>query len=294
MNPEGKDTIPWVTSDKKLMKAVFKNALHPMEKEGVDFWWLDWQQFPYDKKVDSLNNVWWINYVFFTEMERNRTTRPMLYHRWGGLGNHRYQIGFSGDAVISWKSLDFQPYFNSTASNVLYGYWSHDLGGHFEADRIDPEMFTRWMQFGAVSPVMRTHSSKSGVLNKEPWVFSPVYFNTIRNTILQRYEMAPYVYTMARKTYDEGLSICRPLYYDYPESKEAYDYRNQYMFGDQMLIAPVTAPMKGDYSTLNVWLPAGTDWYEWHTGTMLKGGQTVTRAFAIDEYPIYILSLIHI
>ena len=72
------------------------------------------------------------------------------------------------------------------------------------------------------------------------------------------------------------------------ESKEAYDYRNQYMFGDQMLIAPVTAPMKGDYSTLNVWLPAGTDWYEWHTGTMLKGGQTVTRAFAIDEYPIYI------
>lgn len=288
MNPEGKDTIPWVTSDKKLMKAVFKNALHPMEKEGVDFWWLDWQQFPYDKKVDSLNNVWWINYVFFTEMERNRTTRPMLYHRWGGLGNHRYQIGFSGDAVISWKSLDFQPYFNSTASNVLYGYWSHDLGGHFEADRIDPEMFTRWMQFGAVSPVMRTHSSKSGVLNKEPWAFSPVYFNTIRNTILQRYEMAPYVYTMARKTYDEGLSICRPLYYDYPESKEAYDYRNQYMFGDQMLIAPVTAPMKGDYSTLNVWLPAGTDWYEWHTGTMLKGGQTVTRAFAIDEYPIYI------
>lgn len=288
MNPEGKDTIPWITSDKKLMEAVFRNVLHPMEKEGVDFWWLDWQQFPFDKKIDSLNNVWWINYVFFTEMERNRTTRPMLYHRWGGLGNHCYQIGFSGDAVISWKSLDFQPYFNSTASNVLYGYWSHDLGGHFEADRIDPEMFTRWMQFGAVSPVMRTHSSKSGVLNKEPWVFSPVYFNTIRNAILQRYEMAPYVYTMARKTYDEGLSVCRPLYYDYPESEEAYDYRNQYMFGDQMLIAPVTAPMKDDYSTLNVWLPAGTDWYEWHTGTMLKGGQTVIRTFAIDEYPIYI------
>ncbi len=97
--------------------------------------------------------------------------------------------------------------------------------------------------------------------------------------------MAPYVYTMARKTYDEGLSVCRPLYYDYPESEEAYDYRNQYMFGDQMLIAPVTAPMKDDYSTLNVWLPAGTDWYEWHTGTMLKGGQTVIRTFAIDEYP---------
>lgn len=91
------------------MKADASKMFFIRWRRGVDFWWLDWQQFPYDKKVDSLNNVWWINYVFFTEMERNRTTRPMLYHRWGGLGNHRYQIGFSGDAVISWKSLDFQP-----------------------------------------------------------------------------------------------------------------------------------------------------------------------------------------
>ena len=288
MHPTDTTRIPWVSSDKKLMSAVFKNILHPMEKQGVDFWWLDWQQFPYDKKVDSLSNVWFINHVFFTEMEKNRQERPMLYHRWGGLGNHRYQIGFSGDAVISWKSLDFQPYFNSTASNVLYGYWSHDLGGHFEADRIDPEMFTRWMQFGAMSPVMRTHSSKSSVLNKEPWVFNATYFNTLRSTILQRYEMAPYIYTMARKTYDEGLSLCRPLYYDYPEEKESFEFQNQYMFGDDMLIAPITAPMKDDFSTLKVWLPAGNDWYEWHTGTTLKGGQIVERSFAIDEYPIYI------
>lgn len=288
MHPTDTTRIPWVSSDKKLMSAVFKNILRPMEKQGVDFWWLDWQQFPYDKKVDSLSNVWWINHVFFTEMEKNRKERPMLYHRWGGLGNHRYQIGFSGDAVISWKSLDFQPYFNSTASNVLYGYWSHDLGGHFEANRIDPEMFTRWMQFGAMSPIMRTHSSKSSVLNKEPWVFNATYFNTLRSTILQRYEIAPYIYTMARKTYDEGLSLCRPLYYDYPEDKESFEFRNQYMFGDHMLIAPITAPMKDDFSTLKVWLPAGNDWYEWHTGTTLKGGQIVERSFAIYEYPIYI------
>ena len=140
---------------------------------------------------------------------------------------------------------------------MLYGYWSHDLGGHFEADRIDPEMFTRWMQFGAVSPVMRTHSSKSGVLNKEPWVFSPVYFNTIRNTILQRYEMAPYIYTMARKGYDEGLSLSRPMYYDHPGNKEAYEFRNEYMFGDDILVAPATAPAKDGYVQVRVWLPEG-------------------------------------
>ena len=119
-NPDSKDTIRWVNSDKRMIKAVFDNILTPMEHMGVDFWWLDWQQDLYDSEMKELSNTWWINYAFFSHMERFTDKRPMLYHRWGGMGNHRYQTGFSGDAVVSWKSLDFQPYFNSTASNVLY------------------------------------------------------------------------------------------------------------------------------------------------------------------------------
>lgn len=286
IDPQSKQTIPWVNSDKNFINSMFKNILTPMEKDGVDFWWLDWQQGIFDSKVKNLSNTWWINYIFFTQMEKNRETRPLLYHRWGGLGNHRYQVGFSGDAVVSWKSLDFQPYFNSTASNVLYGYWSHDLGGHI-GDRIDPEMYTRWLQFGALSPIMRTHSQKSAGLNKEPWVFSKEYSDVIRRTILQRYEMAPYIYTMARKAYDEGLSLCRPMYYDYPDSKEAYEFRNEYMFGDDMLIAPITSPVKDGYAQVRVWLPQG-EWYELSTGTLLQGGNGLERVFAIDEYPIYV------
>lgn len=168
IDPATKKTIEWTASDKHFMQGWYEKVLHPMEKDGVDFWWLDWQQWGNDKLFPNLSNTWWINYTTFTDMERNRDTRPMLYHRWGGLGNHRYQIGFSGDAIISWKSLDFQPYFNSTASNVLYGYWSHDMGGHMGAHSIDPEMYIRWMQFGAFSPILRTHSTKDAGLNKEP------------------------------------------------------------------------------------------------------------------------------
>lgn len=286
VDPETKKTIPWVNSDKKFIRSMFKNILGPMEKDGVDFWWLDWQQGMFDPKMKNLSNTWWINYAFFSDMEKRRETRPMLYHRWGGLGNHRYQVGFSGDAVISWKSLDFQPYFNSTASNVLYGYWSHDLGGHI-GSQIDPEMYTRWLQFGALSPIMRTHSQKGAKLNKEPWVFNKEYCDIIRETIRQRYVMAPYIYTMARKGYDDGISLCRPMYYDYPENKEAYEFRNEYMFGDDVLVMPVTAPVENDYAQVSVWLPEG-EWYEWHTGALLKGNQIVERSFAVDEYPIYI------
>ena len=287
IDPALKQTVPWVSSDKKFIRSIFRRILTPMERDGVDFWWLDWQQQPTDPAVEGLSNTWWLNYVFFSDMEKNRDVRPMLYHRWGGLGNHRYQIGFSGDASITWASLDFQPYFNSTASNVLYGYWSHDIGGHHMADRIDPELYIRWMQFGALSPVMRTHSAKSAGLKKEVWNFAPEHADILRSTIRQRYALAPYIYTMARKAYDEGISLCRPMYYEWPEASEAYAFRNQYLFGDDILVAPVTAPGKEGYATVKVWLPEGK-WYEWQTRTMLDGGRTVERTFALDEYPVYV------
>ena len=287
-DPASKDRIEWINSDKQFMTNMFDKVMHPMQKEGVDFWWLDWQQHVYDTKLEKLHNTWWINYCYFSDMQRYGDKRPLLYHRWGGLGNHRYQVGFSGDATITWKSLEFQPYFTSTASNVLYGYWSHDIGGHL-GDNIDPEMYTRWLQYGGFSPVMRTHSSKSGALNKEPWVFTEEYTNVIRQTVRQRYDMAPYIYAMARKGYDEGIALCRPLYYEWPEAQEAYDvkFRSQYMFGDDMLIAPVTKPMTDGFAEMEIWLPEGS-WYELHTGVLLKGGAVVKRHFALDEYGVYI------
>ena len=287
-DPASQDRIEWINSDKQFMSNMFEQVMHPMQKEGVDFWWLDWQQHVYDTKLEKLHNTWWINYCYFSDMQRYGDKRPLLYHRWGGLGNHRYQVGFSGDATITWKSLEFQPYFTSTASNVLYGYWSHDIGGHL-GDNIDPEMYTRWLQYGGFSPVMRTHSSKSGALNKEPWVFTEEYTNVIRQTVRQRYDMAPYIYAMARKGYDEGIALCRPLYYEWPEAQEAYDvkFRSQYMFGDNMLIAPVTKPMTDGFAEMEIWLPEGS-WYELHTGVLLKGGAVVKRHFALDEYGVYI------
>lgn len=283
--------IPYEGSDKKFMKNLFEVVLRPMEKEGVDFWWLDWQQWLNDKKIEGLDNTWWLNYTFFTDMERNSNQRPMLYHRWGGLGNHRYQIGFSGDAMISWKSLEYQPYFTNTASNVLYGYWSHDIGGHIlkrKNSELDPELYTRWMQYGALSPIFRTHSTKDPRLNKEIWNFRGDYFNTQYDAIQMRYQLVPYIYTMARKTYETGISLCRPMYYDYPDKSEAYIFDKQYQFGDDLLVAPIVKPMENGFSKVKVWLPEGNNWYEWHTGTLLKGGQIIEREFSLDEYPIYV------
>lgn len=290
IDPATEVDIPWISSDKTFINSMFKNILDPMTDEGVSFWWLDWQQDPTDPKVKDLSNIWWLNYTFFNKMENERDVRPLIYHRWGGLGNHRYQLGFSGDSYATWKTLAYMPYFTSTASNVLYGYWCHDLGGFYMAPGdsvINPEMYVRSFQFGSYSPMMKTHSGKNAQLKKEPWSFDRQTLNLLRETIQRRYEMIPYIYTMARKGHDTGVSICRPMYYDYPSEEKAYEFKNQYMYGDNMLVAPVITPAENGYSTVEVWLPEG-EWYENATGTMLKGNQVYTRKFTLNEVPVYI------
>ena len=123
-------------------------------------------------------------------------------------------------------------------------------------------------------------------MEKRFWVF-PEHFEAMRSAIRLRYDLSPYIYTMARRAYDDAIALCRPMYYDYPTAQEAYDFRNEYMFGDQMIVSPITAPMKGKYSVQKTWLPDG-EWFELATGSVLQGGQTVERTYAIDEYPIFV------
>ena len=121
------DDIPWKIEDYDFYKALFKNIISEHEKTGVDFWWIDWQQYLTAKDVPGLGETFWCNHVFFEDMRRNRPhLRPVIYHRWGGLGSHRYPICFSGDTWASWSMLGYEIFFTSNASNVCYDYWGHD------------------------------------------------------------------------------------------------------------------------------------------------------------------------
>ena len=283
----GHKYIPFLIEDKKWTRTYFDVILHPFEKMGIDFFWLDWQQWIENKNVKGLSNTWWLNYVFFTEMEREGKNRPLLFHRWGGLGNHRYQIGFSGDTHITWQSLSFQPYFTSTAGNVGYGYWSHDIGGHYGGEPTS-EMYLRWIQFGVFSPILRTHYTKDATLERRIWKYAD-NFELMRDAIQLRYSLVPYIYTASRNAYDSGVSICRPMYYGFPEKQEAYDFKNQYMFGNEMIVAPITekANEQTGLSEKKIWLPEG-DWYELFTGSLLKGNNIINRQFTLNEIPLYI------
>ncbi len=287
IDPATKKYIPFDPTDKKWATNYFDLVLHPLEQQGVDFWWLDWQQHPLMTPVPGLTNTWWLNYIHFTDQQREGK-RPLLFHRWGGLGNHRYEIGFSGDTISVWDSLAFQPWFTATAANVGYAYWSHDIGGHMPG-AVDPELFTRWVQFGAFSPILRTHTTKNPEAERRIWAYPEPYSSILRSTFQLRYALVPYLYTEARRTYDTGVAFFRPVYYDWPHEMPAYDAKNEYLFGDEMLVAPVVAPVDKvtHLAEEKIWLPEGR-WYESPTGKRLDGEGQADRSFTIDEIPVYV------
>ncbi len=287
IDPATKKYVPFDPTNKKWAENYFNIVLHPLEKQGVDFWWLDWQQDPMMTKVPGLSNTWWLNYIHFTDQQREGK-RPLLFHRWGGLGNHRYQIGFSGDTISVWPSLAFQPWFTATAANVGYAYWSHDIGGHIPG-AVDPELFTRWVQFGVFSPILRTHTTKNPDSERRIWAYPEPYSSILRADFQLRYALQPYLYTEARRTYDTGVAFLHPLYYDWPDADTAYTTKNEYMFGDQLIVSPVTtlADKASGLATEKIWLPEG-EWVEWPTGKHFTGPTTVERGFSIDQIPVYI------
>ena len=272
---EGK-SVPYRMSDQKWADAYFNTVLGPMEKQGVDFWWLDWQQWVHSKYVKGLNNTFWLNHTFDHHMAEKGNERPLIYHRWGGLGSHRYQVGFSGDIFIAWEALQFLPWFTATASNVGYGYWGHDIGGHFfhKEDKrvVDPELYLRWLQHGVFTPIFKTHSTKNREIERRIWQF-PNHMFDMRAAMHLRYALVPYIYTAARQAFDTGVAMCRPMYYSHPDSELAYQSKNQYMFGEDLLIASIITPTNKEtgLATRKVWLPKGEKWYNMVSGKMYEG-----------------------
>lgn len=283
LDPEKCDQVPFDITDPKYMKNYFKLLHHPHEDIGVDFWWMDWQQGE-STAMPGLDTLPWINHLHWTDMaERHPEKRPLIFSRFGGIGAGRYVIGFSGDTISTFKSLKYQIGFTARSSNVLYGYWSHDLGGHMLGD-LTPELYLRWVQFGMLSPVMRTHGSKYSpdrAFFTKPYPFPRLLGDVVR----RRYELIPYIYTACRESFDTGVSLCRPLYYFYPECEEAYTFEDEYFFGKDFIAAPVTTPLKDEQSSRTIFLPPG-QWYDTARGEMLAGG-TYTRNYLLEEIPLF-------
>lgn len=284
IDPKSRKTIEFDVSDKKFTEGYFKFLHNRYEEEGVDFWWIDWQQGT-GSAIKGLDPLWWLNHYHSIDLARDGR-RPLILSRYAGPGSHRYPLGFSGDTLVLWSALDFQPYFTATASNAGYSWWSHDIGGH-QMGRRDDELYIRWLQFGVFSPINRLHSTSNEFLGKEPWKFSKDTELNATKWLRFRHRLIPYIYTMNMLTHRDGRPLMEPMYYENPEDDDAYNVPNEYWFGTELIVSPITEKISRKTLTApaSTWLPEGryTDIF---TGLIYEGGRKIKMFRDISSIPV--------
>ena len=285
-DPATGEAVAFNITDPAFTQAYFEILHHPLEAEGVDFWWMDWQQGKRTAFSD-LDPLWWLNHLHFLDLGRDPARRGFAFSRWGGLGSHRYPVGFSGDTVVSWRSLAFQVPFTATAANVAFGWWSHDIGGHMEGTE-DAELYVRWLQFGVFSPILRLHSTQNPFHERRPWGWDAQTFALARSAMQLRHALIPYLYSMAWQEHQGGGALLRPMYHLHPDAPEAYACPGQYAFGSELIAAPFTSPRDPEtrLGRQVVWLPAG-DWYDFFSGQHYAGAAWHSRYGELDDIPVF-------
>lgn len=288
VDAEAQEPVEFDLTNPRFVRAYF-DMHHDLEADGIDFWWLDWQQGGVTRQP-GLDPLWVLNHLHYCDSGREGRW-PLTFSRFAGPGSQRYPVGFSGDTVITWESLRFQPYFTATASNIGYGWWSHDIGGHMFGYR-DEELEARWYQLGAFSPINRLHSSCSPFSGKEPWNFHEPVRSAMVDVLRLRQALTPYLHTMNWRAALDGDPIVEPMYWDEPNNNEAYQVPDEFRFGTELLVAPIVDPadkasMRGK---ADMWLPQG-EWFDFFDGRRYRADDPAGRRMqawrTIDRIPAF-------
>lgn len=281
---ETEEPVPFDMTNPVFTKAYFEHLMHPLESSGVDHWWIDWQQ---GRKCASagMDPLWLLNHYHYADNCRSGK-RGLILSRYAGLGSHRYPAGFSGDTVSTWDSLNFQAYFTATATNVGFTFWSHDIGG-FTGGVRDPELFVRWVQLGVFSPFMRLHSTKNPFASKEPWNFGSAAQPVLTQWLRLRHKLLPYLYTSVYRQHIQMEPLICPVYYAYPNESRAYSEKNQFLFGSELMVCPITSPADEEtgMGSVKAWIPKGL-WTDFFTGKTYTGHRVTVLNRPLGLYPV--------
>ena len=197
----------------------------------------------------------------------------------GVWAEHRSAIHFTGDTFDSWPMLDFQAMMSAAeGAGIGMPYVSHDIGS-FLGDQLPPKMYVRWVQLGAFQPIFRFHSDHAPRL---PWEYNGKAKQIAAEFLRLRESLVPYTYTLARKAYDSGLPLVRPMYLSWPNAARAYRFDHQYMYGGGLLVAPI-GNAKG---RKRVWFPPG-EWTDIFTGRTYRGPASKTLKVPLDRMPVF-------
>lgn len=273
--------IPFNVFDSKTIDVYLTMLIHPLDDMDVDFYWLD------NDDTKKLGESFSLNHYHFYDMMRNYKRRPMILARNSMIAPHRYPVLYSGKTIVSWDTLKMIPIHNASAANIGVSFWSHDIGGYYKGIE-DNELYTRYVQLGVFSPILKFGSDKGKYYKREPWRWGVKTYQIVKDYLTLRHRLIPYLYAESYKYHKYGMPLIMPIYYKFPEMYDDENYRNGYFFGTEFFISPIIK--KKDYimnrSIHKFFLPDGM-WYDFVTGKKFPGGKEYVSFFKDEDYPVF-------
>lgn len=273
--------VPLNVYDAKLMDSFLKGLINPMLNGGIDFLWVD------DNNKENMLRSFSMNYFLSNNYKLFPAKRNLIMSRNFGIVPHKYSILYSGNTNVSWKTLKLLPFYNATAANIGVSWWSHDIGG-FKGGTEDAELYMRYVQLGAYSPIFRFSSESGKYYKREPWKWDAKTLKIVHDYMKIRHRLIPYMYSEARKYSTFGSPIIQPLYYKYPETYDEPRYKNEFYFGSELFVAPIVESKDTIMNRVvhRIFLPNGT-WYDFKTGKKFTGGKRYVTFYKDEDYPVY-------
>ncbi len=276
--------------------AFRKQGLDSLLSKGADAWWYDrnWHTHLQSPEQGLTKEVWGMRLYHDMTAAHATNRRPLIMSNVDGIWNgrpahpshpaaHRYPIWWTGDTRSHWRFLQLgvKNMLNYAIESLL-PYLSEDLTGHMGEP--DAEYVIRFMQFGVFSPIARLHSSRNTC--RYPWAYGESAERIVRDYLQLRYRLLPVIYAAAFQAWKRGLPIARRCDLLWPEFPEAAD-DTQYLFGDDLLVAPIIDREEGKEAARDVWLPPGP-WLDVWSGTIHEGPQMVSAKPALDQIPLFV------
>ena len=281
LQPDKKGVIPFNTYDSKTLDVYFKMLIHPLDNMGVDFYFIDHDN---EKTRDELGVL---NHYQFMDIKKDFNKRPMILSRNSSLTPHRYPILYSGKTIVGWNTLNLIPYFNNMAANKGVVFWAHDIGGFYKGIE-DNELYTRFIQLGTFSPILKLGCDSGKYYKREPWRWGIKTYTIVKDFLNLRHRLIPYLYTESYKYHKFGIPIIKPIYYKYPNFYDDMSIRNEYFFGSELFVAPIVKSKEYIMNRVihKFFVPDGT-WYDFFTGKKFPGGRSYVSFFKDEDYPVF-------
>lgn len=273
----------------------FWNIYKELTERGVDGWWGDLGEpevHPSDLQhatgsADEVHNIYghdWAGLIYKGYQRDFPERRPFILMRAGYSGSQRYgMIPWSGDVLRSWGGLTPQTEIALQMGMQGLAYMHSDLGGFGEGKVFDPQLYSRWLQYGVFQPIFRPHAQEH--IPAEPVFHEARTREAARKAIRLRYSMLPYNYSLSFENSQTGMPMMRPILFEEPDNKNTYGMAECYLWGPNLLVSPVTDSLA---TAQKVYFPAGSNWFGFYTGKKYSGGRSINVSLEQDHIPVFV------